>query len=124
MRFSNVFASVAASASVFSAVNGLNILISNDDGFGTANIRELYKAMKAFGHNVYIVASTSNQSGTGGTAVYTTEHNLTADTEFGISSIPNLYYPVSNFSEVSSRKALPQSAPTHPILTFGITTAL
>ena len=43
----------------------------------------MYKAIKAYGHNVYIVASTSNESGTGGTVIYTTEKNLTADTEFG-----------------------------------------
>jgi hypothetical protein len=30
-----------------------------------------------------IVASTSNQSGTGGTVVFTNARNLTADTEFG-----------------------------------------
>ncbi|PVH88073.1 5'/3'-nucleotidase sure [Cadophora sp. DSE1049] len=64
--------------------NGLDILISNDDGFGTSNIRELYKAMKAFGHNVYIVASVVNQSGKGGTVEYTKEKNLTGDSEFGI----------------------------------------
>lgn len=86
MRFSKVFGGVAASATAFSAVNGLNVLISNDDGFGTANIRELYKAMKAFGHNVYIVASVTNQSGMGGAAVYTKDRNLTADSEFGMPS--------------------------------------
>lgn len=84
MRLSKIFAGVAASISAFSAVNGLDILISNDDGFGTANIRELYKAMKAFGHNVYIIAPVSNQSGMGGTAVYTKDRNLTTDSEFGI----------------------------------------
>ena len=44
----------------------------------------MYKAIKAYGHDVWIVASSSNQSGKGGTTVYTTERNLTADTEFGI----------------------------------------
>jgi hypothetical protein len=39
--------------------------------------------MKAFGHQCYIVASSSNQSGTGGTAVFTTSVNLTADTQYG-----------------------------------------
>lgn len=43
----------------------------------------MYKAVKAFGHNVYIVAATSNQSGMGGRAVFTDQANLTADTEFG-----------------------------------------
>ncbi|KAL3420236.1 5'/3'-nucleotidase SurE [Phlyctema vagabunda] len=84
MRLSNIPSVIAASSLAFSAVNGLNVLISNDDGFGTANIRELYKAMKAFGHNVYIVASVTNQSGMGGSEVYTKYKNLTADSEFGI----------------------------------------
>ena len=72
----------------------------NDDGFGTANIRELYKAMKAFGHNVYIVASVVNQSGKGRTVEYTKEKNLTGDSEFGI-----LPFHMSNlFSQVSRLK--------------------
>ncbi|RDW64893.1 SurE-like protein [Coleophoma cylindrospora] len=75
---------ITATAALASAANCLNILITNDDGFGVSNIREFYKAVKAFGHNAYIVASTSNQSGTGGTVVFTTAKNLTADTEFGI----------------------------------------
>ncbi|CAL3967293.1 hypothetical protein PZA11_003639 [Diplocarpon coronariae] len=71
-------------AGLLAAGNGLNILITNDDGFGTANIRELYNAMKEFGHNVYIVSSVTNQSGTGGTVKYTKEKNLTTDGDFGI----------------------------------------
>jgi hypothetical protein len=55
----------------------------NDDGFGTANIREMYKAVKAYGHEAYIVASADNQSGKGGTVTYTTSRNLTVDSEFG-----------------------------------------
>ncbi|TVY22227.1 Acid phosphatase [Lachnellula hyalina] len=84
MRFFRPSFFIGASASVYTAVNGLNILISNDDGFGTANIRERYKAMKAFGHNVYIVASVTNQSGMGGISTYTKDRNLTSDSEFGI----------------------------------------
>lgn len=75
----------------------------NDDGFGTANIRELYKAMKAFGHNVYIVASVVNQSGKGGTVEYTKEKNLTGDSEFGI--LP--FYMSSLFSQVPRLKKPP-----------------
>ncbi|RDW61451.1 SurE-like protein [Coleophoma crateriformis] len=84
MRFSKISTAVLASLPVFAGVNGLNILISNDDGFGTANIRELYKAMKALGHNCYIVASVVNESGMGGAEVYTKYKNLTSDSEFGI----------------------------------------
>jgi hypothetical protein len=43
----------------------------------------MYKAIKAYEHNVYIVASTKDNSGTGGTVSLTTSANLTADTEFG-----------------------------------------
>lgn len=43
----------------------------------------MYKAIKAFGHNVYIVAATSNESGIEETVVFTSAANLTADTEFG-----------------------------------------
>lgn len=84
MRFFQPAYVLGATSAAFSAVDGLNILVSNDDGFGVANIRELYKAMKAFGHNVYIVASVTNQSGMGGTAVYTQSRDLEADSEFGI----------------------------------------
>lgn len=51
--------------------------------------------MKAFGHNVYIVASVVNQSGTGGTVVYTKEKNLTADSEFGKSAQSILFHLVT-----------------------------
>ncbi|PMD45504.1 sure-like protein, partial [Hyaloscypha variabilis F] len=56
----------------------------NDDGFGVSNIRELYKAVKAYGHNVYIVASTSDRSGAGGSLSFAATANLTADNQFDI----------------------------------------
>lgn len=40
---------LAAALSITSA-NALNILMNNDDGFGSGNIRELYKMLKADGH--------------------------------------------------------------------------
>ncbi|PWN91753.1 sure-like protein [Acaromyces ingoldii] len=45
----------------------LKILIGNDDGFGTANIRALYHAAKQAGHDALIAAPVDNQSGTGAT---------------------------------------------------------
>ncbi|CAG8982229.1 hypothetical protein HYALB_00013967 [Hymenoscyphus albidus] len=84
MRPSLFKKAIVASVVVSGAVNGFNILITNDDGFGTANIREMYKAIKAYGHQADIVASSSNQSGMGGIANYAGSKNLTADTEFGI----------------------------------------
>lgn len=62
----------------------LNIIVNNDDGFGSANIRELYRLLNAAGHNAWIVAPVSNQSGRGGTEVFTTEANLTAPSEFNL----------------------------------------
>jgi 5'-nucleotidase len=43
----------------------------------------MYKAIKAYRHNVYIVASTKSNSGTRGTVSLTASANLTADTKFG-----------------------------------------
>ncbi|CAI6021199.1 unnamed protein product [Clonostachys chloroleuca] len=65
------------------ASQALNILITNDDGAFTSNIRELYKAVKAYGHDAWIVASATDMSGQGGRAVFSTEKNLTTDSEFG-----------------------------------------
>lgn len=33
------------------SAHGLNILMNNDDGFGSANLREFYKVLKSKGHN-------------------------------------------------------------------------
>lgn len=43
----------------------LNIVITNDDGFETANITELYAALKGVGHDVIISAPFDGQSGVG-----------------------------------------------------------
>lgn len=44
----------------------LNIVLSNDDGFETANVRALYQRLKAAGHDVILSAPTQNNSGKGG----------------------------------------------------------
>lgn len=43
--------------------NALNILLTNDDGSSTPNIRALYTALKAEGHDVIMSAPSENQSG-------------------------------------------------------------
>jgi 5'-nucleotidase len=48
MRVSTLF---AAGALAMGSANALNILMNNDDGFGSANLREFYKVLKAKGHN-------------------------------------------------------------------------
>lgn len=57
---------VTALFAAASPVQAANILISNDDGFETANIRALYEKLVAAGHSVIISAPTQNQSGQGG----------------------------------------------------------
>ncbi|KAL6717241.1 hypothetical protein ACLMJK_005156 [Lecanora helva] len=64
--------------------DALNIIVSNDDGFASANIREFYRLLKAAGHNAWIVAPVMNQSGRGGTEVFTTEATLTAPSQYNI----------------------------------------
>lgn len=49
MRVSTLLAGSALALAGFST--GLNILMNNDDGFGSGNLRELYKLLKADGHN-------------------------------------------------------------------------
>ena len=73
-----------ASFTLLQAALALNIIVNNDDGFGSANIREFYRLLKAAGHNAWIVAPVSNQSGKGGTESFTTEAKLTAPSEFDL----------------------------------------
>ena len=53
-------------ASLASQVAALNIVLTNDDGFETANIQALYSALLAAGHDVILSAPYSGQSGTSG----------------------------------------------------------
>lgn len=46
--------------------HALQILLTNDDGFETANLRALQVRLKAAGHDVIVSAPTQNNSGTGG----------------------------------------------------------
>jgi 5'/3'-nucleotidase SurE len=47
----------------------LNIVLTNDDSFGSANIRALYNELVKQDHNVLIVGPADQQSGTGGVSV-------------------------------------------------------
>ena len=62
----------------------LNILLGNDDGFETANIRALYLKLRAAGHSVIVSAPTQNQSGQGGRIEFLRPITpLTAATRYG-----------------------------------------
>lgn len=68
----------------FTSAEALNIIVNNDDGFGAANIREFYRLLNAAGHDAWIVAPVDNESGKGGTEVFTTEPKLTRPSEYNI----------------------------------------
>ena len=80
MRFSTSTCLTA----LLATTNALNILVGNDDGFGSANIREFYRLLKAAGHDAWIVAPIDNESGQGGRAVFTTQPTLTRPTEYDL----------------------------------------
>ncbi|GAA4651398.1 5'/3'-nucleotidase SurE [Kistimonas scapharcae] len=52
---------VAGSLSVHASA--LNIMVTNDDGYESPNLRALYSALKADGHDVFISAPADEQSG-------------------------------------------------------------
>ena len=58
--------------------------MGNDDGFGSAQLREFKRFLDEEGHNTVVVAPVDNESGQGGRAVYTTSRNLTTASEFGL----------------------------------------
>ncbi|RVD90411.1 uncharacterized protein DFL_001377 [Arthrobotrys flagrans] len=62
--------------------NSLKVIINNDDKWATANIREFYKALRADGHDAYIVAPAERQSGQGGRTVFSAEATLSRSGQF------------------------------------------
>ncbi|KAJ4302598.1 hypothetical protein N0V90_001487 [Kalmusia sp. IMI 367209] len=77
-------ATLSAALCLVTSTHAANILMNNDDGFGSGNIRELYRILKENGHDVRIVAPLSDQSGQAGRSSYTTEANLTAPSEYNL----------------------------------------
>ncbi|KKY13307.1 putative acid phosphatase [Diplodia seriata] len=85
MRFPLASTALAALSCSLSA-QALNILLNNDDGWASANIRETYRLLKEAGHNVLMVAPVVDNSGQGGRAVFSTSPTLLTPGEF--SSVP------------------------------------
>jgi 5'/3'-nucleotidase SurE len=50
------------------ALAGLNILLTNDDGYGSGGITAMQSALEAAGHTVFVSAPASEQSGKSGSA--------------------------------------------------------
>jgi 5'-nucleotidase len=66
------------------SASALNILLTNDDGFETANIHALYERLKTAGYDVIISAPTQNNSGKGGAVNFLRPINaLTQPTRWG-----------------------------------------
>ena len=77
-------ATLVCAATLSSPSWALNIVLSNDDGFETANIRALYTKLKAAGHDVVLSAPTQNNSGKGGSMNFLVPVTpLTKDTRYG-----------------------------------------
>ncbi|KAK0654243.1 Acid phosphatase [Lasiodiplodia hormozganensis] len=82
MRFSTLVPVVLAALSSSPSAQALNILLNNDDGWASANIRETYRLLKEAGHNVLMVAPVVDNSGQGGRAVFSSSATLLTDGEF------------------------------------------
>ncbi|KAK8244882.1 5'/3'-nucleotidase sure [Phyllosticta capitalensis] len=81
MRPTLAFAAAAAFSS-FQTGQALRILLNNDDGWASANIRETYRQLREAGHEVLLVAPVVDNSGQGGRSVFTKEGTLMANGEF------------------------------------------
>ena len=64
--FFSLISTFALALSLSPASQALNIIVNNDDGFGSANIREFYRLLRAAGHDAWIVAPVVDNSGQGG----------------------------------------------------------
>lgn len=69
---------------LFNQIAALNILLSNDDGFGVSNIREFYRLLVAAGHDVHMVAPALEQSGQGGRFTFATSPTLTGPSQYDL----------------------------------------
>jgi len=65
---------------VSTSANALNILLTNDDGYGAPGITAVQAALEAAGHTVYVVAPAEENSGNG-TSINTQANTLVSLTE-------------------------------------------
>ncbi|OBA20105.1 sure-like protein [Metschnikowia bicuspidata var. bicuspidata NRRL YB-4993] len=90
MRLSSIFTTLATALSVSSAPvsnesecsSNKTILLTNDDGWASTNIRAAYRELKSAGHEVILVAPVQQRSGYGGQFGLPTSKNLTAGGDF------------------------------------------
>lgn len=58
--------------------------MGNDDGFGSAQLRELKRLLDGAGHQTVVVAPVDNESGQGGRSVFTSSKTLTVASEYDL----------------------------------------
>ncbi|KAJ9607765.1 hypothetical protein H2200_007843 [Cladophialophora chaetospira] len=80
----HLLSAVIAASSFVGTSSAISILMGNDDGFGSAQIREFYRLLKASGHQVLIVAPADNESGQGGRSVFTNNKTLAVNSEYNL----------------------------------------
>ena len=73
-------AATAALLGLASPAFALNILLSNDDGL-TSNLKALYEALKADGHDVIVSVPCTGQSGRGAAIVMYSTSTIISDTD-------------------------------------------
>ncbi|KAF1839381.1 acid phosphatase precursor [Decorospora gaudefroyi] len=83
MRFS-VNTALTVALGLVASTDALKILMGNDDGFGSGNLRELYKLLLDAGHEVLVVAPARGQSGKGSTVIWAETANLTTPSQYDI----------------------------------------
>ncbi|CAA9964980.1 Acid phosphatase [Pyrenophora teres f. maculata] len=83
MRF-QLSTALTAALGLASSSDAAKILMGNDDGFGSGNLRELYKLLVGAGHDVLIVAPAQQQSGKGTTVIWSESANLTVPSQYNI----------------------------------------
>lgn len=69
---------------LLSVVAAKTILLTNDDGWGTTNIRAVYRELKASGHKVIMTAPLNQQSGTGGTVKVPKDKTIDEESDFNL----------------------------------------
>ncbi|KAI7369184.1 MFS general substrate transporter [Hortaea werneckii] len=73
-----------AALALASRTSAINILVGNDDGFGSAQMIEMVRLLRESGHNVVAVAPVDNQSGMGGRSVFSDLTELATASEYDI----------------------------------------
>ncbi|CCH43695.1 5'-nucleotidase surE [Wickerhamomyces ciferrii] len=76
------FLSALTTALLSTAALAKNIVLTNDDGWASTEIRATYRELTNAGHNVYLVAPLEQRSGFGGTFTFSYTDKLLHDDQF------------------------------------------